>query len=95
MTTVPYQQRGLVAAIAHERPHHNVALEHFLPAGPFAQLPMVGIEGAPHVSAIVWTEGIALADRMFETNDLVFAREGTRRWGTHLGAIRPVGRVWR
>ena len=95
VTTVPYQQRGLVAAIAHERPHHNVALEHFLPAGPFAQLPMVGIEGAPHVSAIVWTEGIALADRIFETNDLVFAREVTRRLGTHLGAIRPVGRRWR
>ena len=95
VTTVPYQQRGLVAAIAHERPHGNVALEHFLPAGPFAQLPMVGIAGAPHVSAIVWTEGAALADRIYATNDTVFAREVTRRLGTHLGAVRPIGRRWR
>ena len=95
VTTVPYQQRGLVAAIAHERPHGNVALEHFLPAGPFAQLPMVGIDGAPHVSAIVWTEAAALADRIYATDNTVFAREVTRRLGTHLGAIRPVGRRWR
>src|SRR3954453_12398759 len=64
VTSVPYRQRGIVCAVAHERPHHNTALEHFLPAGPFAQLPMVGIEGAPHVSAIVWTERAALADRL-------------------------------
>ena len=94
VTTVPYKQRGLVAAIAHERPHGNVALEHFLPAGPFAQLPMVGIDGAPHVSAIVWTEGEALAQRLYEAGDAVFAREIARRMGTHLGAVRPVGRRW-
>ena len=94
VTTVPYKQRGLVAAIAHEKPHHNLALEHFLPAGPFAQLPMVGIEGAPHVSAIVWTEGAALADRIYATDDTVFAREILRRMGPHLGAVRPIGRRW-
>ncbi len=95
VTTVPYKQRGLVAAIAHERPHGNVALEHFLPGGPFAQLPMVGIDGAPNVSAIVWTEGAALADRIYATDDVVFAREVARRLGSHLGAVRPVGRRWR
>lgn len=95
VTTIPYKQRGLVAAIAHEKPHRNVALEHFLPAGPFAQLPMVGIEGAPNVSAIVWTEGAALADRIYALDDTVFAREVTRRMGSHLGAIRPIGRRWK
>ncbi|MDT7950649.1 MAG: UbiH/UbiF/VisC/COQ6 family ubiquinone biosynthesis hydroxylase [Acetobacteraceae bacterium] len=94
ITSVPYKQRGLVAAIGHERPHGNVALEHFLPAGPFAQLPMVGMEGAPHVSAIVWTEEATLADRLYTTSDAVFAREVTRRLGSHLGAVRPVGRRW-
>ncbi len=41
VTRYPYRQSGVVCAIAHERPHENTALEHFLPAGPFAQLPMV------------------------------------------------------
>lgn len=94
VTTVPYRQRGLVAAIAHERPHGNVALEHFLPAGPFAQLPMVGIDGAPHVSAIVWTEQAEMAERLYRADDALFAREVGRRLGTHLGAIRPIGRRW-
>ena len=94
VTTVPYKQNGLVAAISHEKPHGNVALEHFLPAGPFAQLPMVGIEGEPNVSAIVWTEQAALAERLYATDDKIFAREIARRMGSHLGAIRPIGRRW-
>ena len=94
VTTIPYKQNGLVAAIAHERPHGNVALEHFLPAGPFAQLPMAGIEDEPNVSAIVWTEQAALAERLYATDEKVFAREVTRRMGSHLGAIRPIGRRW-
>src|SRR6185437_2630011 len=34
VTRFPYDQTGLVFAIAHEKPHRNTALEHFLPAGP-------------------------------------------------------------
>ncbi|GAC1344059.1 MAG: UbiH/UbiF/VisC/COQ6 family ubiquinone biosynthesis hydroxylase [Acetobacteraceae bacterium] len=94
VTTVPYRQRGVVCAVAHARPHNNTALEHFLPAGPFAQLPMIGIEGAPNVSAIVWTEGSALAERLIGLDDAVFGREVARRLGPHLGAVRPVGRRW-
>ena len=61
VTRIPYHQTAIVCAIAHERPHHDLALEHFLPAGPFAALPMgpstdAEPGGAPHVSAIVWTE---------------------------------------
>jgi 2-octaprenyl-6-methoxyphenol hydroxylase len=94
VTSVPYRQRGIVCAVAHERPHGNTALEHFLPAGPFAQLPMVGHEGAPNVSAIVWTERAALADRLIGVDDAVFGREVARRLGPHLGAVRPIGRRW-
>ena len=94
VTRVPYNQRGIVCAVAHERPHHNTALEHFLPAGPFAQLPMAGTEGAPHVSAIVWTERTAQADRVIALDDAGFGREVARRLGNHLGAVRPIGRRW-
>jgi 2-polyprenyl-6-methoxyphenol hydroxylase-like FAD-dependent oxidoreductase len=38
VTRHDYHQTGIVTAIAHELPHNGSALEHFLPAGPFAQL---------------------------------------------------------
>ena len=94
VTRVPYDQRGIVSAVAHERPHRNTALEHFLPGGPFAQLPMGPTEGAPHVSAVVWTERTAAADRVIALDDAAFGREVARRLGTHLGAVRPIGRRW-
>ncbi len=99
VTRLPYRQTGIVAAIAHERPHRNVALEHFLPAGPFAQLPMSPSPdaeegGAPNVSAIVWTERDAVAARMLALDDAGFSREIGRRLGDHLGAVHVVGRRW-
>jgi 2-octaprenyl-6-methoxyphenol hydroxylase len=94
VTRLPYNQTGIVSAVAHERPHHNVALEHFLPSGPFAQLPMCATSGAPHVSAIVWTERDRLAQIMLRLDDARFAREIARRLGDHLGAVRPIGRRW-
>lgn len=89
-----YRQAGIVSAVAHERPHRGTALEHFLPAGPFAQLPMTAIEGVPNLSAIVWTEAAGLAPRMMALDDAAFGREIARRLGSHLGAVRPVGRRW-
>ena len=94
VSKLAYRQSGIVCAIAHEKPHHGVALEHFLPAGPFAQLPMTGTDGAPNVSAIVWTERAELAPRIMALDEAAFGREVARRLGSHLGAIRPVGRRW-
>jgi 2-octaprenyl-6-methoxyphenol hydroxylase len=95
ITTLPYNQTGIVCAISHERPHHNTALEHFLPSGPFAQLPMCGSpDVAPNVSAIVWTERTPIAQRMLALDDAPFVREIARRLGDHLGAVRAVGRRW-
>ena len=99
VTRLPYGQTGMVCAISHELPHHGIALEHFLPAGPFALLPMAPSAdalagGAPNVSAIVWTERRPIADRMMALDGARFEREIARRLGDHLGAIRVVGRRW-
>jgi 2-octaprenyl-6-methoxyphenol hydroxylase len=99
VTLMPYEQTGIVCAIAHERPHRNTALEHFLPAGPFAALPMGPSEdaepgGSPNVSAIVWTEATGTARTVLALDDIRFTREVGRRLGDHLGAIRSVGRRW-
>jgi len=94
-----YGQVGLVGAFAHEEPHGNRALELFLPAGPFAQLPLsdlgsFGVSSLPHASAFVWTERRDLAERVLAMDDAAFARELRRRLGSWLGAIEPIGRRW-
>ncbi len=94
VTRMGYDQTGIVCAIGHDLPHNGTALEHFLPAGPFAQLPMASTEGAPNVSAIVWTERTPAATRVLALDDAGFEREIARRLGNHLGAIRLLGRRW-
>jgi 2-octaprenyl-6-methoxyphenol hydroxylase len=84
----------MVCAIAHALPHHNTALEHFLPAGPFAQLPMAAGEAGENLSAIVWTEDARTAPRLMALDDAAYTAEVARRLGPHLGEIRLVGRRW-
>ena len=100
VTRLAYDQTGIVCAISHAKPHEGTALEHFLPSGPFAQLPMSASAdaetgGAPHVSAIVWTERTAIADRVLRYDDTRFSQEIARRLGDHLGALHVIGRRWR
>jgi 2-octaprenyl-6-methoxyphenol hydroxylase len=99
VTRFDYSQTGIVCAISHELPHNNMALEHFLPSGPFAVLPMAPSPdaeagGAPNVSAVVWTERTKIAATMLGLDDARFAREIRRRLGDYLGAVRTVGRRW-
>ena len=94
VTHLPYDQVGIVCTIAHERPHNGVALEHFLPAGPFALLPMAGQPDEPNISAIVWTERTDMAAHIMALDDERFVRELVRRLGTYLGAVRLLGGRW-
>ncbi|MBL6456067.1 FAD-dependent monooxygenase [Belnapia sp. T6] len=98
-TTLDYHQIGMVGAFAHEHPHEGMALEQFLPNGPFAQLPLAGPDrfgtaAYPHASAFVWADRTAIARRMLALDDDGFGRELARRLGGHLGAVRPIGRRW-
>src|SRR5579863_8103432 len=84
-----YKQVGIVTTVAHERPHAGIAVEHFLPAGPFAILPMTG-----NRSSIVWTENAAPAPNLIKLPDAEFAAELRARFGDFLGDIEPVGPRW-
>jgi 2-octaprenyl-6-methoxyphenol hydroxylase len=84
-----YRQTGIVTTVRHERPHCGIAVEHFLPAGPFAILPMTG-----NRSSIVWTERAELAARLVALPDAVFATEIAARFGDFLGAVEPIGPRW-
>jgi len=81
-----YDQAGIVATVAHERDHGGRAEEHFLPAGPFAVLPLKG-----NRSSIVWTEESREAERIVALPDDAFHAELERRFGLHLGEISAVG----
>src|SRR6185312_12441106 len=59
-----YGQSAIVTTVAHERDHNGRAEEHFLPAGPFAILPLTGKR-----SSIVWTERTADAERYVAMSD--------------------------
>ncbi|MFQ6017480.1 MAG: FAD-dependent monooxygenase, partial [Kiloniellaceae bacterium] len=79
VTTWDYPQCGIVCTVGHERPHHGVAHEHFLPAGPFAMLPMTDAEDGTHRSSVVWTERRALVPAMMALGAAAFGRELERR----------------
>jgi 2-octaprenyl-6-methoxyphenol hydroxylase len=94
VSRLDYHCMGLVGSIAHEKPHRHMALEQFLPHGPFAQLPMPALPEHPHVSAIVWTDKTAIAERCLAMDDAAYGREIARRLGGHLGWVKPIGRRW-
>jgi len=94
VTQWSYRQVGLVATLAHERPHGGVAHEHFLPAGPFAVLPMVDGEDGTHRSSLVWTENPDLAPALLALDDAAFGQAMERRFGLSLGRLRPIGGRW-
>src|SRR5260370_8087245 len=62
-----YRQTGIVTTVRHERPHCGIAVEHFLPAGPFSILPMTG-----HPSSPLWTWAPRLAPRPVHLPDSGF-----------------------
>ena len=86
-----YGQSAIVTTVAHERDHHGRAEEHFLPAGPFAILPLTRDAAGGHRSSIVWTEESQAAARIVALPEAEFHAELERRFGLHLGEIAAVG----
>ena len=81
-----YGQSGIVTTVVHERDHRGRAEEHFLPAGPFAILPLKGRR-----SSLVWTEETREAERIIALSDEEFHAALERRFGLHLGEIKAQG----
>lgn len=82
-----YGQSGLVATIGHERPHDGRAVEHFLPSGPFAILPLC--DGGPlgHRSSMVWSERNENVPALLSLDEEGMLAEIERRFGLELGEI--------
>src|SRR5580704_1109819 len=83
-----YDQAGIVATVAHERDHEGRAEQHFLPAGPFALLPLPGRQ-----SSIVWNESRADARALLALDPEDLTRQLEYRFTLKLGAISLASRV--
>lgn len=87
-----HKQTGIVTSIAHERPHNNSAVQHFLPGGPFAILPLAG----GYRSCVTWSEDTSTATRILALDDAAFLEEIDRRVAGRLGNLTLDGprRSW-
>jgi 2-octaprenyl-6-methoxyphenol hydroxylase len=81
-----YDQTAIVTTIAHAKPHNGHAIQHFLPGGPFAILPLTGDR-----SCITWSENAAEAQRILALDDAGFLAEIEQRVGGRLGSLTIAG----
>jgi 2-octaprenyl-6-methoxyphenol hydroxylase len=81
-----YAQTGIVATVRHERPHGGRAVQHFLPGGPFAILPLTG-----NRACVTWTEEESEAARILALDDAGFLGELENRFGHRLGTLELAG----
>ena len=77
-----YNQVGIVADIKHTKPHYGIAIEKFLPNGPFAMLP----KKDGYTTSIVWSEKSSLWEQMSEWPEKDIFEMIQLRFGNHFGA---------
>jgi 2-octaprenyl-6-methoxyphenol hydroxylase len=87
-----YAQSGIVMTVGHERPHGGRAFEHFLPAGPFAVLPLPDAADGAHRSSLVWTERHEDAANIAALGADDLLEELETRFGHQLGTLRVLSR---
>lgn len=82
-----YPQSGLTAIVGHARDHEGRAIQHFLPSGPFAMLPLAPGGPLGHRSAIVWSERRENVPHLLALDEDLLLEEIERRFGLELGRI--------
>lgn len=82
----PCRQTAIVTRISFDQPHDGVAVQHFLPAGPFAILPLTGSR-----ACITWSEETAVATALGQADDATFLGELQLRIGARYGTARLDG----
>lgn len=80
-----YGQTAIVATIRHSLAHHGEAIQHFLPSGPFALLPLDEFR-----SSIVWSEKATVAAEVLATDSATQRRAISARAAGSRGDILGV-----
>lgn len=81
-----YEQDGIVVTVALSQPHHGKAVQHFLPSGPFAILPL-----PEDRASLVWTEKRGVAAEMCALSDEDFISQVNARFSPKLGTVELAG----
>lgn len=86
-----YKQSAVIANVACDQPHKNIAYERFTNTGPMALLPLSGIEDTPHRYGLVWTIPTAQTERVMNLSDAEFAAQLRQRFGARAGNFVRIG----
>ncbi|OGT53775.1 MAG: hypothetical protein A3E84_02085 [Gammaproteobacteria bacterium RIFCSPHIGHO2_12_FULL_42_13] len=86
VNTKSYDQKSIIAVIASEKPHENIAYQHFLKTGPVALLPL----SHAYQTALVWSADTAYSDNLMKLSEEKFSYELTRALAYRLGELRSI-----
>jgi 2-octaprenyl-6-methoxyphenol hydroxylase len=86
LVALELSQTGIVAIVRLQEPHHGRAVQHFLPGGPFAILPLTG-----NRACITWDRGAGRAREILALDDAGFRAEIEARFDYRLGAVELAG----
>ncbi len=86
-----YEQHALVANVALEKSHRNIAFERFTEHGPLALLPLPTMEGVYRAS-LVWTLPEPLALENMELGEAELLPRLQREFGPGMGRVTGIGR---
>lgn len=81
----PYDTHAIVCTVQGSHPHGQLALEHFLPDGPFAVLPMT-----ENRASIVWSMPPAMAKAVLALNNDDFKRALLKAGASYMGEIELI-----
>lgn len=81
-----YHQSAIVLNVKHQKQHLGTAVEHFLPNGPFATLPLADQQ----VSSIVWVEKSSLATLYTQMDKKSLTNYVQDKFGWSLGKIEII-----
>jgi 2-octaprenyl-6-methoxyphenol hydroxylase len=91
--TADYAQSAIVCTIAHTKDHESAATEHFLPAGPFAVLPLSKDKSGAFRSSVIWSVHGGDAKKILALAPSAFNARLQALCGAHLGSVRCVSRA--
>lgn len=84
-----YDQYAITFIVHHEEPHDGTAVEHFMPSGPFAILPLRD----QNLSSVVWTIAAEKKDVIIKLPKDEFAYIVQQHFGNFLGKIKITSEV--
>lgn len=84
-----YMQNAIAFNVSHSLPHEGTAVEHFMPSGPFAILPLTG----DYYSSVVWTlpHDYALLIQNLPVDEFEYIIQ--RNFGDFLGEVKLEGKI--